>query len=108
MSKSVCLITAVLRNCGWPSGCRLNVCGANNFGGVDIGVAIFVHGRYLYDNAIETIPDRFLDGAASLQILSVLRRGHALGICVRVVGMVSVLELMIESDGFWFLLFGVF
>ena len=60
------------------------------------GLWFFVDGRWLNDNAIESIPDGFRDGATSLQKLSVLRRGHALGICVRVVGMVSVLGLMIE------------
>ena len=65
---------------------------------------VFVDGRYLDDNAIESIPVGFLDGATSLEILSVLRRGHALVICMRVVGMVSVLGMMIECDGVWFLL----
>ena len=57
---------------------------------------VFVDGRDLFDNAIESIPDGFLDGATSLRELSVLRQGHALGICMRVVGMVSVLGLMIQ------------
>ena len=57
---------------------------------------VFVDGRRLYNNAIESIPVGFLDGATSLQDLSVLRRGHAVGICMRVVGMVSVFGLMIE------------
>ena len=47
---------------------------------------VFVDGRGLFNNAIESIPVGFLDGATSLQELSVLRRGHALGICMRVVG----------------------
>ena len=62
---------------------------------------VFVDGRYLHNNAIETIPVGFLDGASSLQYLSVLRRGHALGICMRVVGMVSVFGLMIECVRVW-------
>ena len=57
---------------------------------------VFVDGRSLQYNAIESIPVGFLDGATSLKDLSVLRRGPALGTCVRVVGIVSVLELMIE------------
>ena len=68
----------------------------------------FVDGRDLSSNAIESIPVGFLDGATSLEILSVLRRGHALGICMRVVGMVSVLGLMIECARVWFFCCGVF
>ena len=79
-----------------PSGCGLKDGGANGFGDADIWVVVFVDGRYLSNNAIESIPAGFLDGATSLQELSVLRRGHALGICMRVVGMVSVFGLMIE------------
>ena len=63
---------------------------------------VFVDGRYLSNNAIESIPVGFLDGATSLQELSVLWRGHALGICVRVVMMVSVFGLMIECARVWF------
>ena len=69
-----------------PVGCGLKVGGANGFGDADIWVVVFVDGRSLDNNAIESIPDGFLDGATSLQILSVLRRGHALMICMRVVG----------------------
>ena len=79
-----------------PVGCGLKVGGANGFGDADIWVVVFVDVRYLHNNAIETIPVGFLDGATSLEELSVLRRGHALGICMRVVGMVSVLGLMIQ------------
>ena len=79
-----------------PIGCGLKDGGANGFGDADIWVVVFVDGRYLGGNAIESIPVGFLDGATSLQRLSVLRRGHALGICMRVVGMVSVFGLMIE------------
>ena len=98
----------LFKDCGWPIGYRLKVGGANGIGGADIWVVVFVDGRDLSKNAIELIPVGFLDGATSLVYLSVLRRGHALGICMRVVGMVSVLGLMIESDCFWFLLCGVF
>ena len=62
-----------------------------------MGFGVFVDGRDFSYNAIESIPVGFLDGATSLQILSVLRRGHALGICMRVFGIVSVFGLMIES-----------
>ena len=61
-----------------------------------MGFGVFVDGRDLRNNAIESIPVGFLDGATSLWKLSVLRRGHALGICMRVVGMVSVFGLMTE------------
>ena len=84
-----------------PVGCGLKVGGANGYGDTDIWVVVFVDGRSLRDNAIESIPVGFLDGATSLEILSVLRRGHALGICVRVVGMVSVFGLMIECALVW-------
>ena len=76
--------------------CGLKDGGANGFGDADIWVVVFVDCRDLSDNAIESIPAGFLDGATSLQELSVLRRGHALGICMRVVGMVSVLGLMLS------------
>ena len=79
-----------------PIGCGLKVGGANGFGDADIWVVGFVDGRYLYNIAIESIPDGFLDGATRLRILSVLRRGHALGIFMGVVRMVSVFGLMIE------------
>ena len=79
-----------------PIGCGLKVGGANGFGDADIWVVVFVDGRYLDNNAIESIPVGFLDGATSLEDLSVMRRGYALGICMLVVGMVSVFELMIE------------
>ena len=35
----------------------------------------FVDGRYLHDNAIESIPQGFLDGATSLKYLSVFAEG---------------------------------
>ena len=69
---------------------------------------VFVDGRSLENNAIESIPVGFLDGATSLQELSVLRRGHALGICMRVVGMVSVFGLMIECVYVLYFCCGVF
>ena len=69
---------------------------------------VFVDERELSNNAIESIPVGFLDGATSLGYVSVLRRGRAVGICMRVVGMVSVLGLMIECVRVWFLWCGVF
>ena len=72
------------------------------------GLWFFVDGRDLSNTAIESIPVGFLDGATSLQELSVLRRGHALGICMRVVGMVSVFGLMIECVRVWVFCCGVF
>ena len=78
-----------------PVGCGLKDGGANGFGDADIWVVVVVDGRFLDQNAIESIPVGFLDNATSLEILSVLRRGPALGICMRVVGIVSVLGLMI-------------
>ena len=74
------------------------------------GLWLFVDGRELDYNAIESIPVGFLDGATSLERLSVLCRGHALGICMRVVGMVSVLRLMIVCVcvRVWFLCCGAF
>ena len=80
----------------------------NGFGDADVCVVVFVGGRYLENNAIETFPAGFLDHATSLEILSVLRRGHAFGICMRVVGIVSVLELMIECMRVWYFCCGVF
>ena len=63
-----------------------------------MGCGFCFDGRDLADNAIESIPAGFLDGATSLQSLSVLRRGHALGICMRVVRMVSVLGLKTQNS----------
>ena len=91
-----------------PSGCGLKVGGANGFGDADIWVVGFLDGRSLYNNAIESIPVGFLDGATSLRYLSVMRRGHALGICMRVVGMVSVFRLLIECLLIWVFWCGVF
>ena len=91
-----------------PVGCGLKVGGANGYGDADIWVVVFVDGRSLSSNAIESIPQGFLDGATSLRRLSVLRRGLALGLCMRVVGMVSVFGLMIECALVWVFLCGVF
>ena len=91
-----------------PFGCGLKVDGANGYGDAEIWVVVSVDGRWLHNNAIESIPVGFLDGATSLQRLSVLRRGHALGICMRVVGMVSVFGLMIECVRVWFFSCGAF
>ena len=91
-----------------PVGCGLKVGGANGFGDADVWVVVFVEGRDLFGNAIESIPEGFLDGATWLQYLSVLRRGHALGMCMRVVGMVSVFGLMIECARVWVFCCGVF
>ena len=79
----------------------MKVGGSNGYGDTDIWIVVFVDGRKLHNNAIESIPVGFLDGATSLQYLSVLRRGHALGICMRVVGVVSVFGLMIECARVW-------
>ena len=86
----------------------MKVGGANGFGDADMGCGFFVDGRDLGNNAIESIPVGFLDGATSLEHLSVLRRGHALGMCMRVVGMVSVFGLMIECVRIWLFCCGVF
>ena len=72
------------------------------------GLWVFVDGRSLEFNAIESIPVGFLDGATSLQSLSVLRRGHAVGICMRVVGIVSVFGLIIEYVRVWVFWCGAF
>ena len=69
-----------------PVGCGLKDGGANGLGDADIWVVVFVVGRWLYNNAIESIPVGFLDNATSLQELSVLRRGHALGIVCESLG----------------------
>ena len=58
-------------------GMDLQVGGANGFGDAEIWVVVSVDGRSLRDSAIESIPVGFLDGATSLQELSVLRRGRA-------------------------------
>ena len=79
----------------------MNVGGANGFGDADICVVVIVRDRYLTYNAIESVPDGFLDGATSNWELSGLWWGHALGICMRVVGLLSVLGLMIECALVW-------
>ena len=86
----------------------MKVGGANGYGDTEIWVVVFVDGRSLDNNAIESIPVGFLDGATSLESLCVLRRGHALVICMRVVGMVSVFGLMIECVRVWVFCCGVF